>query len=63
MLPITKAIKNKFGTVKHYAKKRNLNYGSLRLMLSSREKVPYIEKVLTKDGFLGIKEAKRADNE
>lgn len=52
MIPISNKIRDEFGTIKHYAKKRNLNYGSLRLVLSGNESVPYIEKILKKDGFL-----------
>jgi len=52
MRPITNKIKEKFGTLKNYAKQRNINYGSLRIMVTGKQKMPNIENILKKDGFL-----------
>lgn len=52
MRPITNKIKEKYGTLKNYAKKRNINYGSLRIAVSGTQKLSNIENILQKDGFL-----------
>lgn len=52
MTQIALQIREEFGTLKRYAKIRNINYGTLRLVISRQKKVPYTEKILKKDGFL-----------
>ncbi len=51
-LELTKQIKNDYGTLKHYALKKKINYGTLRLVIAGREKTKDIIKILKQDGYL-----------
>lgn len=53
MMNITNRIKSKYGSLKHYAKCKNINYGSLRCFLTKkRPDLTTIKNILQKDGFL-----------
>lgn len=51
-MSLTAKIKSRYGTLKHYAKLRNLNYKSLRSYVSGVTALKTIEKQLIKDGFI-----------
>jgi hypothetical protein len=53
MRPITNKVKERFGTLKNYAKLKKINYMSLRIFVMGNRKMPKIERILKKDGFLG----------
>lgn len=51
-MSLSAKIKNQFGSLKHYAKLRKLNYASLRAYIAGRTALKTIEKQLIKDGFI-----------
>lgn len=52
-MTITERIKNQYGSLKHYAKCKNINYGSLRnYVTGKRPDLVTIEKILKEDGFI-----------
>lgn len=57
MTPVTTAIKEEYGSLKHYCRVRGLNYQSFRDALCAYRKgaLPsssYYHEILTQDGFI-----------
>lgn len=51
-MSLTIKIKDKYGSLKHYAKIRGINYQYLRNQLSANKLSTNIEKILKEDGFI-----------
>jgi len=52
---ITKKIKEKYGTVKHFCKLKGYNYGTFRTVLAGCAKSKRVENLLKEEGFLDEK--------
>lgn len=51
-MSLTEKIKNKYGSLKFYAKKKKLSYGSLRVVVSGGGVSRPVIEQLKKDGFI-----------
>ncbi|MDM7321250.1 MAG: hypothetical protein P3W91_005910 [Fervidobacterium sp.] len=49
---LTKKIREEFGTLKHYAKLRGINYRQLRRHVTGERFYPHIHQQLIEDGFI-----------
>jgi len=55
---LSEKIRYEYGTLKCYARKKNLNYGVLRAVINGCGKSKKVENQLIKDGFLKENESK-----